>query len=84
MWLPHISYSVSEGQACAFSLLPKLKAVSPQQREGGGDSAIPSQPPLSGLQAPAGQAADSCYLLRQTPDVNHLGCQGKCELFSKQ
>lgn len=42
MWLPHISYSVQR-QACAFSLLPKLKLFPrlAQQREGGGDSSCP-------------------------------------------
>ena len=83
MWLSHIFYYFSEGQALCIQSPSQVKSVSPQQREGSGDATIPH-----GLcfqdGRPEYQAADSCYLLSQTPDVNHLGCQGKCELFSKQ
>ena len=83
MWLPHISYSVSEGQACAFSLLPKLKLFLCSRERAVETPLSPRGLRFQGCR-PGCQAADSCYLLRQTPDVNHLGCQGKCELFSKQ
>lgn len=80
---PTFSITFQRGRLCAFSLLPKLKLFL-HSRERAVETLLFPHGLCFQDGRPECQAADSCYLLSQTLDVNHLGCQGKCELFPKQ